>query len=154
MAGFVSHYFVSIQLFLLSSCFVCLGHWNILGPGVNEVIGGPPDIVFECVGKPGVIAQAIDHVRIRGTVVVLGLCTLPDSFIPFTAVSKEIRLQMSAFFDFREFCTAVDVLEADRVQPHALITGTVSLDEAPAAFEELKQRTTQCKVLINPAAQG
>jgi (R,R)-butanediol dehydrogenase/meso-butanediol dehydrogenase/diacetyl reductase len=121
---------------------------------VNEVIGGPPDIVFECVGKPGVIAQAIDHVRIRGTVVVLGLCTLPDSFIPFTAVSKEIRLQMSAFFDFREFCTAVDVLEADRVQPHALITGTVSLDEAPAAFEELKQRTTQCKVLINPAAQG
>ena len=117
-------------------------------------MGGPPDIVFECVGKPGVIAQAIDHVRIRGTVVVLGLCTLPDSFVPFTAVSKEIRLQMSAFFDFKEFCTAVDVLEADRVQPHALITGTVSLGETPAAFEDLKKRTTQCKVLINPTARG
>jgi hypothetical protein len=36
----------------------------------------------------------------------------------------------------------------------ALITGTVTKDEAPSAFENLKQRTTQCKVLINPAPRG
>ena len=118
---------------------------------VVEHLGAAPDIVFECVGRPGVIAQAIEHVRIRGTVVVLGLCTLPDTFVPFTAVAKEIRLQMSAFFDFSEFCTSVDVLEADAAQPHALITDVVSLGETPQAFERLRRRTTQCKVLINPS---
>ncbi len=28
---------------------------------VNDALGGPADIVFECVGKPGIIAQAIEH---------------------------------------------------------------------------------------------
>lgn len=124
---------------------------NLIGD-VNRAMGGPPDVVFECVGRPGVIAQAIDHVRIRGTVIVLGLCTLPDSFVPFTAVSKEVRIQMSAFFAFREFCTAIDALETDQVRPHALITNTVPLDDMPSAFEELRQRTTQCKVLVDPVA--
>ena len=46
-------------------------------PGrVEQSLGGPADIVFECVGRPGLIAQAIDQVRPRGTVVVLGLCTV------------------------------------------------------------------------------
>lgn len=121
---------------------------------VNRDAGGPPDIVFECVGRPGVIAQAVDHVRIRGTVVVLGLCTVPDSFIPFKAVSKEVRIQMSAYFAFQEFCTAIDVLESDQAGPHALITDTVSLENMPAAFEDLRRRTTQCKVLVEPGTDN
>jgi len=117
---------------------------------VNREAGGPPDIVFECVGRPGVIAQAVDHVRIRGTVVVLGLCTVPDTFIPFPAVSKEVRIQMSAVFTFQELCTAIDVLESDQARPHALITDTVSLENMPSVFEDLRRRTTQCKVLVEP----
>jgi (R,R)-butanediol dehydrogenase/meso-butanediol dehydrogenase/diacetyl reductase len=39
---------------------------------VEESLGGPPDIVYECVGAQGVIAQALDHVRLRGTIIVQG----------------------------------------------------------------------------------
>jgi threonine dehydrogenase-like Zn-dependent dehydrogenase len=88
----------------------------------NAEIGSPPDVVFECVGKPGVLAQCIEHVRIKGTVVVLGLCTAPDTFVPFRAVSKEVRIQTSAFFDFPEFCRVIDTLESGDATPHALIT--------------------------------
>ena len=49
----------------------------------NAALGGMPDIVFECVGKPGILAQALDHVRPRGSIVLLGLCTTTDSFVPF-----------------------------------------------------------------------
>ncbi len=41
-------------------------------------LGGAPDIVFECVGRPGILARAIEHVRPRGTIVMLGLCTAAD----------------------------------------------------------------------------
>jgi len=34
---------------------------------VNEHLGGEPDIVFECVGKPGVIDHCIGLVRPRGS---------------------------------------------------------------------------------------
>ena len=117
---------------------------------VNAAIGAAPDIVFECVGRPGVLAQCIEHVRIKGTVVVLGLCTAPDTFIPFRAVSKEVRIQTSAFFDFPEFRRVVDTLESGDATAHALITGTVPLAAMPAAFEALRKRTTECKVLVDP----
>ena len=117
---------------------------------VREAIGGPPDIVYECVGLPGLIEQSVEHVRVKGTVLVLGLCTLPDTFIPFNAVSKEVCIQTSGFFEFPEFCTSIDVLDAGLAATHAMITDTVSLDNMPDTFEALRKRTTQCKVMVKP----
>jgi (R,R)-butanediol dehydrogenase/meso-butanediol dehydrogenase/diacetyl reductase len=78
----------------------------------ERALGGKADIVFECVGLPGLIAQAVDQVRIKGTVVILGLCSQPDSFVPFVALSKEVRLQTSAFFTRQEYEMSLDVLNA------------------------------------------
>ncbi|MBC7986566.1 MAG: alcohol dehydrogenase catalytic domain-containing protein [Sphingomonadaceae bacterium] len=116
----------------------------------ERALGGKADVVFECVGVPGLIAQAVDQVRVKGTVLVLGLCTRPDSFIPFTALSKEVRIQTSAFFTTREYRRSLDVLEAGAAEPRALVTGTIGLDEVPERFESLRTRTHDCKVLIAP----
>jgi (R,R)-butanediol dehydrogenase / meso-butanediol dehydrogenase / diacetyl reductase len=117
---------------------------------VNAALGGPPEIVFECVGKPGLIARSIQHAAPRGTVVVLGLCTAPDTFAPFEALSKEVRIQTSAFFHAQEFQAAIDALEAGQAAPRALVTDTVALSGMPHAFEALRTRTKQCKVLVDP----
>lgn len=119
---------------------------------VAEACGGPPDIVFECVGKVGLIDHCIDLVRPQGTVCVLGLCTGTDKLDSFRAISKEVTVVMSVFFDMHEFATAIDALDAGRYAPQALVSDVVGLSEAPAAFEALRQRTTQCKVLIDPFA--
>jgi (R,R)-butanediol dehydrogenase/meso-butanediol dehydrogenase/diacetyl reductase len=116
----------------------------------DRALGGKADIVFECVGIPGLIAQAIEQARIKGTVLILGLCTRPDSFIPFAALSKELNLVTSAFFKRQEFEAALDALEAGSVEPRLLVTDTIALDDVPTVFEALKSRTHQCKVLIAP----
>ena len=41
----------------------------------NEALGGPPELVYECVGKVGLVQRSIDHVGKHGTVVIVGLCT-------------------------------------------------------------------------------
>jgi (R,R)-butanediol dehydrogenase/meso-butanediol dehydrogenase/diacetyl reductase len=117
---------------------------------VARALGGAPDIVFECVGRPGVIAEALRHVRTRGTIVLMGLCTALDSFVPFHAVAKEVRLITSAFFTMGEYQAALDALDGGHAPPHAMITDTVSLADMPPAFEALRKRTTQCKVLVRP----
>jgi (R,R)-butanediol dehydrogenase/meso-butanediol dehydrogenase/diacetyl reductase len=113
-----------------------------------RALGQPADITFECVGLPGVISQAVNMTRVKGTVLVLGLCTQPDTLVPFHALSKELRLQTSAFFTLDDYRTALDVLDGGAVEPRGLITNRVSLDELPEAFEALRRRTHQCKVLI------
>jgi len=116
----------------------------------DRALGGKADIVFECVGVPGLIAQAIDRVRIKGSVVILGLCTRPDSFVPFVALSKEVRLITSAFFKRQEYEAALDALDAGSAEPRLLVTDTIGLDAVPDTFEGLRRRTHQCKVLIAP----
>ncbi len=116
----------------------------------ERALGGKADIVYECVGVPGLIPQAVEQVRIKGTVVILGLCTRPETFVPFVALSKEVRLQTSAFFKRQEYEAALDALDSGAAEPRALVTDTISLDAVPDVFESLKKRTHQCKVLIAP----
>jgi (R,R)-butanediol dehydrogenase/meso-butanediol dehydrogenase/diacetyl reductase len=116
----------------------------------ERALGGKADIVFECVGVPGLIAQGVEQVRPRGTILLLGLCTRPDTFNSFAMLSKEVRLVTSAFFTVPEYQTSLDALTQGAIEPRLLVTDTISLSETPEVFESLKHRTHQCKVLIAP----
>lgn len=116
----------------------------------ERALGGKADIVFECVGVPGLIAQAVEQVRPRGTILLLGLCTKLDTFNSFAMLSKEVRLITSAFFTVPEYRASLDALAEGAIEPRLLVTDTISLADAPAVFESLKHRTSQCKVLIAP----
>lgn len=116
----------------------------------DPLIDGKADIVFECVGVPGLIEQAIGQVRNRGTILLLGLCTKPDTLNTFAMLSKEVRLITSAFFTRSEYETALDALNAGAAEPRLLITDTISLADTPARFEALRTRSHDCKILINP----
>jgi (R,R)-butanediol dehydrogenase/meso-butanediol dehydrogenase/diacetyl reductase len=116
----------------------------------ERALGGQADVVFECVGIPGLIAQGVEQVRPRGTILLLGLCTKPDTFNSFAMLSKEVRLVTSAFFTVPEYQASLDALAEGAIEPRLLVTDTIALAETPEVFESLKHRTSQCKVLIAP----
>jgi (R,R)-butanediol dehydrogenase/meso-butanediol dehydrogenase/diacetyl reductase len=128
----------------------------ISGPSLKadlrDLIGGLPDIVFECVGKKGLIDFACRLVRVHGKVVGVGLCVGGDEWDSFAALSKEIEVVFTAFFTMAEFATAIDALGPGRFRPQALITGRIGFPQIPDTFEALRNRTTQCKVLIEAAS--
>lgn len=138
----------SLALQMGATCFVPPSEQPL--ETVNEVLGGAPDIVFECVGIPGMLERAIDYVKPRGTVVILGLCAEADRFMPFTAMLKEVRISFAMLYEQRDFHVSIDTLDAGHVEPRAMITDRISLGQTPHMFEALRQRTSQCKVLIDP----
>jgi threonine dehydrogenase-like Zn-dependent dehydrogenase len=117
---------------------------------VNDLCNGPPDIVFECVGKRGLIDACIGQVRPQGRVIGVGLCTGGDSYDAFRAISKEVTVIMSVFFNMHEFGAALDALTGGAFAPQRIITDRIGLAALPTTFEGLRQRTTQCKVLVTP----
>lgn len=117
---------------------------------VVEALGGGADIVFECVGLPGLLDQAIACAKVRGVVAVLGVCVTRDPYLPLLAMAKEVDVRFSVVYDLREFQHCVDALDRGDVAPRAMITDRANLDEAPDAFEALRSRTRQCKVMISP----
>ena len=46
------------------------------------------DVVLECVGAPGMVHTAIDAAAARGRVVIAGVCTAPDQFVPLAALDE------------------------------------------------------------------
>jgi threonine dehydrogenase-like Zn-dependent dehydrogenase len=122
-----------------------------LAENLADLCHGPPDIVFECVGKRGLIGAAVEAVRLQGTVVGVGLCIGGDEWNPFVALMKEVNLLFSVFFhQCNEFSVALDALRGGPFAPQALITDRIDLPPVPQIFESLRRRTTQCKVLIQP----
>lgn len=118
---------------------------------IERALGGAPDVVFECVGKPGILQQALERVRPRGTVISLGYCTSPDSIVPASAMIKEVRLQFSYTYGIGDFEYCIDTLAAGAVEPAAMITDTVSLQALPEFFETMRQPgSTPCKVMVDP----
>lgn len=130
-------------------------HDFVMEPGdpvgaADRALDGKADVVFECVGVPGLIAQAVEQVRHDGTIILLGLCTRPDTFNSFAMLSKQVKLVTSAFFTRQEYEAALDALDRGAVEPRLLVTDTISLAATPDIFESLRRRTSQCKVLIDP----
>jgi 2-desacetyl-2-hydroxyethyl bacteriochlorophyllide A dehydrogenase len=122
-----------------------------LARAASEALGGQPDVVVEAAGAPGAIAAATDAVRPRGTVLVLGMLTEPDTFLPVTPLMKQVRVQFSVSYGIRDFEYVVDTLGRGALEPRAMVTATVSFDELPAMFESLRGPNSHCKVLIDPA---
>jgi (R,R)-butanediol dehydrogenase/meso-butanediol dehydrogenase/diacetyl reductase len=115
-----------------------------------RICGGPPDAVFECVGNPGMIERCVRLAPPRSTVVVLGVCMQRDSFRPMPAVMKELKLQFALAYSTRDFQTAAGMMQRRQVNLEGMVTDTVGFDAFPDAFEALRQRSTQCKVMLAP----
>jgi (R,R)-butanediol dehydrogenase/meso-butanediol dehydrogenase/diacetyl reductase len=112
--------------------------------------GGPPDVIFECVGVPGLLQQCIGMARSRGRVVVVGVCMQPDMIFPAMAVIKEVEVRFVVAYHRRDFELAIEMLDRGRIEAADMITDVVGLDAFPSAFEALKTPTHQCKVLLEP----
>jgi (R,R)-butanediol dehydrogenase/meso-butanediol dehydrogenase/diacetyl reductase len=112
--------------------------------------GGPPDVIFECVGAPGLLQQCLGMVRPRGRVVVVGVCMQPDTIFPVMAVVKEIELRFVVAYRLQDFELTIDMLDRGRIPGREMVTDVVDLAAFPSAFEALKKPTSQCKVILEP----
>jgi threonine dehydrogenase-like Zn-dependent dehydrogenase len=130
-----------------------LGATAVLAPGPNpgeqfaDLTGGAPDIIFECVGAPGLLQQCLELAPRRGTLVPVGVCEQPDTILPFPALIKELTLRFAIAYTRADYETVIAMLAQGRIDASSLVTAVVDLEQMPAAFEALRSPTEQCKVL-------
>lgn len=119
-----------------------------LTPQVEKIAGKGPDIIFECVGVPGMLNSLMMEAPRFCTILVAGVCQQPDQIMPLFGIMKELTLQFVLGYRPQDFDYIIDMIAKERVEVAHMITDRVTLDELPAAFEALRKPTTQCKVML------
>jgi (R,R)-butanediol dehydrogenase/meso-butanediol dehydrogenase/diacetyl reductase len=119
-----------------------------LTPQVEKIAGKGPDIIFECVGVPGLIGQSMMEAPRGGKIVVAGVCQQPDTIMPLMGIMKEINLQFVLGYRPADFDYVIGMIATDRIDVGHMITDIVTLDELPSAFEALRRPSHQCKVML------
>jgi threonine dehydrogenase-like Zn-dependent dehydrogenase len=134
-----------------------LGATAVIDPAKDDVgeaftrhAGAPPDIIFECVGIPGLIQKCIDWSRPFGKLVVVGVCMVEDKLVPISGIFKEVNIQFVLGYNREDWRLVLHLLNNRRLDPGPMITDVISLDQLPDAFEALRKPKKQIKVLVRP----
>lgn len=131
-----------------------LGADLVLDPTTEDVAGcvaaaagDAPPVVFECVGVPGTLAQAMTLVARRGRVIVVGVCMVEDQIRPMIGINKHLNLQFVLGYTPEEFAESLAALADGSIDTAPLVTRTISLAELPDAFTSLSD-PRDCKVVV------
>src|SRR3954449_12562071 len=109
------------------------------------------DVAIECVGLPGMTEVCVGASTLHGHVVIAGVCTKPDPYVPISALMKELTVDFVVYYTRREFFSVVDALAHDAVDAAAFVTKRVTLEQADEAFTELTEAKDQRKILVLPS---
>ena len=110
-----------------------------------------PLVIFEAVGVPGMIEQAMIMAPKDARIVVVGVCMQADTIHPLLGIGGELSIQFVLAYEPDEFASALGAIAAERVDPSPWITGTVDVAGVPQAFTELADPEAHAKILVVPA---
>lgn len=115
-------------------------------------VGGDrrPLVLFEAVGVPGMLDDAMRMAPPGTQILVVGVCMEPDTIRPLRAISKELAVQFSFAYDPTEFAETLRRIAEGELDVAPMITGRVGLDGVAGAFEALADPDAHAKVLITP----
>jgi L-idonate 5-dehydrogenase len=104
------------------------------------------DVLYECTGVAAALAGGIAALRPRGVILQLGLGG--DMTLPMMAITaKELELRGSFRFH-PEFAVGVGLMQKGLIDVKPLITHSVGLDQAEAAFRLASDRSQAMKAQI------
>jgi threonine dehydrogenase-like Zn-dependent dehydrogenase len=112
--------------------------------------GVHPLVIFEAVGVPGMIDQAMRMAPKNARILVVGACMQADSVYPMVGITKELNIQFVFGYDPVEFSASLDAIAAGRVNLAPWLTGSVPIDGVPQAFADLADPEQHAKILVVP----
>jgi threonine dehydrogenase-like Zn-dependent dehydrogenase len=117
----------------------------------RRVDGHKPLVLFEAVGVPGLLDEAMRAAPRGSQIVVVGVCMEPDTVRPMRGIVKELNLQFVLGYDPMEFAETLRRIAEGELAVEPLITGHVDIVGVPQAFSDLADPDQHAKILVEPA---
>ena len=128
---------------------------EILLDRIEEVFGRDrADVTFECVGINQTIGQAIEYARKGSDIIVVGvfadLGTINMGFVQ----DHELRLCGTAMYRVEDYQTAIELVQAGKIEFDALITDHIPFREYDRAYRLIDEQKDRAMKVIIDMEQG
>ncbi len=134
-----------------------LGADVVVDPRITSAIeawrkadGTRTPVIFEAVGVPGMIDQAMRIAPKDARILVVGACMQEDQFHPMLGIGRELSLQFALGYDPGEFAAALTSIADGKVDLAPWLTATVGIEGIPQAFDDLADPEEHAKIMVVP----
>lgn len=108
-------------------------------------------VLFDCVGKPGMVMALGRAAPVGATIVVVGTCMETDAIEPAFLLQKALQLRFVFAYSPADFADAFAMVCADPARLAPLVTGHVPLAGVDEAFAALTAGGSDVKLLVTPS---
>jgi threonine dehydrogenase-like Zn-dependent dehydrogenase len=116
----------------------------------RHIDGSKPLVIFEAVGVPGMIEQAMRMAPKDARILVVGACMQEDRIHPMLGIGRELSIQFALGYTPAEFGASLTAIAEGKVDLSPWLTGTVDVDGVPQAFADLGNPEAHAKILVVP----
>ena len=125
------------------------------GETVDPANGSPfdavrPKVVFEAVGRPGMLDEIVRMAPGGTRVVSVGMSMQPEALRPVIAALKGITIRFVFGQSPAEFAGTLRSLAEGEIDAAPMVTGEVGLDGVADAFASLAEPERHCKIVVTP----
>lgn len=113
-------------------------------------MAGKRAVIFECVGKPGMLTSIAEAAPVAATITVAGVCMQSDAIEPALLIQKSLQLRFVFAYSPVEFADAFAMICANPAALAPLVTGQTSLADIDRAFAALTAGGDQVKMMVKP----
>jgi len=118
----------------------------------RKIDGVRPLVIFEAVGVPGMIEQAMRMAPKDARILIVGACMQEDRIHPMLGIGRELNLQFVLGYDPLQFNRTLMRIAEGALDVSPMITGRVDLDGVADAFTALGDPDAHAKVLVVPGS--
>jgi threonine dehydrogenase-like Zn-dependent dehydrogenase len=112
--------------------------------------GRTPNVIFECVGIPGVMDQIMRGCGSGARIIVPGWCLEPDHMLTVCAHTKGLNVQYGGGPLSEDFDAAVRALVEGTVNPASWIGGRIGLRGVATALEGVGDARNPIRIVVDP----
>lgn len=133
--------------------------WSDLGLplGLSDAMAQAPElrkreraILFDCVGKPGMLMAIGAAAPVGATITVVGTCMETDPIEPAFFLQKALQLRFVFAYSPADFADAFAMISADPDGLAPMVTGSVGLADVDRAFAALSGGGSDIKLMVTP----
>src|SRR5579859_5701853 len=112
--------------------------------------GQRPNLIYECVGKPGLLNHIINGVGFGARIVIGGFCLEPEQLYVPSAQSKRLRIHFACGEEREDMEQALRLIADDAVDLGPWLGARIGLDGVGEALAKMSDPASPVRTVVDP----